>query len=126
MPYSVASLGTTIVRHLKHTIAVYEVRAAASSQERLPKTLQAAAKLRSENGNGKIRNANGRLVNPQSDIQQKWARMRAVLTSPNNGHARHPAVYLRNGYLTKSAKGVYSITAKGKQRLAELTDAPTP
>ena len=48
--------------------------------------------------------------------------MRALLSDPNaSGITKGMASYINNGYLTRNAKGVYSITPKGKARLAELT-----
>jgi len=108
-------------------IAIYKDRADKSATANQPKQIKAAAKLHAAangNGNGqirKIRDNHGRLVNPLSNNQQKLMRMIAVLHDPNAAKKHGMAAYINNGLLTRSKAGSYSITAKGKQRLKELT-----
>jgi len=110
----------------EHMISIYQARAAETAQSNLPKTLKAAQQIRSENnGNGKVRNAAGRLVNPHSNNQQQKLRIIATLSDPNNAKKNSMAPYINSGYLTKSAKGVYALTPKGKARLSELTHDPS-
>lgn len=103
---------------IEQTIAIYEPRVTEQAKNRLPKVLNAAKKIRSNN------NGNGQ--HPfVTKKQRRITNMIATLQDPPNG-GKNLTVYVNNGYLTKSKTGSYAITAKGKHKLAELTATDDP